>query len=137
MVRATFARQVRPRARLWLALAATLAVAIILPGAARADGTHMHCDSPGWCYWGYNIVGNATNPYVHGPYNYWADQYFDKMYGDWVRHGFGPAANCFKYEFGAATWYGYPSQLGCGGYIYPYTRWDSGNASYLKFNDAT
>jgi hypothetical protein len=50
-----------------------------------------------------------------------------------VYHGFRPSANCYRYEFGVATWYGHPSDLGCGGYIYNFTQWSSGDASYLYF----
>lgn len=129
-----------PRLRPWGFLAVVAALATVAAiSAPRAGAAVMNCQQQGYCYWGYNYVGVSVNRVVVGNWNYWYDQYLDKKSGDWIAHGFEPqgGGSCVRQEYGTTSWYGYPSQLGCGGYIRPYTEWVSGNTSYLYFDDIT
>lgn len=133
----TTTRSAARRGRLILG---ALVAAGVLAGSsapdAAADWTHMHCNDQGnYCWWGYNLVGPTTNERVHAGWNYWDDQYIDKTSGGNIFHGFYPSPTCYHSIFGAGWWYGYPSDLGCGGYIYPYTMYNYGNTSYLYFDD--
>jgi hypothetical protein len=118
--------------------AATAVATAVVAGysVANAAATDMHCAN-GYCWWGYNYVGQTVNTYVHGTWNYWYDQSIDKTSGGTIAHGFDPYAGCYHLIYGAGSWYGYPSSLGCGGYLQPYTTWISGNTSYLTFDDIT
>jgi len=119
----------------WLALVLVAVAAAVAASSAGASSTQMNCPRAGYCKWGFNYVTPNANFLVYGPYNYWLDQKFDKNSGGYVYHGFGPSSTCYRFEYGVAHWYGYPSTLGCGGYINPYTQYYSGSSSYLYFDD--
>ena len=76
-----------------------------------------------------------ANELVYGPSNYWNDQYVDKTSGGTIYHAFGPSGSCYRSLVGVNSWYGTPSDMGCGGYVNPFVQYVSGNSSYLYFDD--
>lgn len=131
-------RPLRLLRRGWLTLVLVAVIAAVVASSASAvQSTPMNCPQSNYCKWGYNYVTPNANYLVYGPYKYWFDQYFSKNSGGTVYHGFGPSSTCYRFESGAASWYGYPSSLGCSGLVNPYTQYYSGNSSYLYFDDYT
>lgn len=97
---------------------------LVFPSASAANHVSYH-----W-QWGFNNIG-PNHTWESSGYNYWDDQYLNKQNGGTVHHGFDPATNCYRVASGVQQWHGYPSDLGCGGYIYNWVLYISGNTSYL------
>lgn len=106
-----------------LLLTLTILAALGLPAHASA----------GYWSWGHNYMGYGVNEVVASGWNYWADQYLHKHSGGTIEHGFGDAPGCTRRTSGYDEWYGYPSDLGCGGYIFNFLIWQPGfgATSYL------
>lgn len=85
------------------------------------------------CTWGYNYQGPSTNEIVTGPSDYWTHLSVIVSSGGTTYQGFGPSG-CHHTSTGASSWSGTPSDLGCGGYINPFSQYATGATSYLKFN---
>jgi hypothetical protein len=113
----------------------TLGGAFLATRAANASPGSMSCSNPGTytCDWGYNYQGPSTNEIVTGPNSYWTRITVFVSNGGTTYQGFGPSG-CHHTSTGASSWGGSPSDLGCGGYINPFSQYHSDATSYLRFN---
>lgn len=111
---------------------AFVAIAALFVAAAVAPAAVAYTWS-----WGYNYMGASVNSYESGGYNYYTTGYLDKKSGGLIVFGWGPSGSCWSLAGGTTSWSGTPSDLGCGGYIYPYVEWGSGATSYLYFSSST
>jgi hypothetical protein len=106
-------------------------------GLRNADASpgSMSCSNQGvyTCNWGYNYQGPSTNEIVTGPNDYWTRLTVFVSSGGTTYQGFGPSG-CHHTSTGNSSWGGSPSDLGCGGYINPFSQYHSGATSYLQFN---
>jgi hypothetical protein len=126
--------------RNWAVLAATalaiLASVFVLTRDAGASPGSMTCGNQNGsyqCWWGWNYQGPSTNEIVTGPSNYWTYLYVSVSSGGTTYQGFGPSG-CHHTSVGTSSWSGSPSDIGCGGYINPFSQYHSGATSYLSFN---
>jgi hypothetical protein len=125
------------RASRYALVVVAAAFGLVTATGAAASPVPMNCPQQGFCKWGYNYVGPSVNELVYGPSNYWFDMYVDKTSGGTIYRAFGPNGNCYAAMSGASSWYGHPSDMGCGGYVNPFVQYVSGNTSYLYFDDYT
>jgi hypothetical protein len=123
---------------------AVLLVAIAMAGSiaffaarnASATAGSMTCGTSGGVYqcdWGYNYQGPSTNEIVTGTNAYWTHISVIVSSGGTTYQGFGPSG-CHHTSTGTSSWSGSPADLGCSGYIDPFSQYHTGATSYLKFS---
>jgi hypothetical protein len=126
--------------RRWAVVAAACiaaaGVAFFATRDAGASPGSMSCSTPPGgvytCTWGFNYEGPSLNEIVTGPSNYFVWLVVTVSSGGTTYQGFGPSG-CHHTSVGNSAWGGTPSDLGCGGYINPFSQYHTGAQSYLQF----
>jgi hypothetical protein len=111
-----------------------LAAAIHVPSASALDwdcGTYSGTTVE-YCNWGYDWL-NSSSGEQDSPWNYWYEQQLNKNNGGTIQIGVGPTDGCDVNRSGSGSWdVVISTYYGCGGYIYSYHAYESGDESYMQ-----